>query len=182
MFNNNYYLDLDPETSKRGSRYNHAALLNQSIELFNRARRDAAMMKIKGFLLRCNQGLLDINNIPAHHIRTRSYCGYRPVSIDKICGTLGRTHDFDSSFHPLQDRIRERWVNIAMARRQNIILEPVDLIQVGEYYFVKDGHHRISVAHALGETVIDAVVTHWEAAEPMPRELKSFMLNVRLTA
>ena len=38
-------------------------------------------------------------------------------------------------------------------------LPPVDLIKVGEIYFVRDGHHRVSVAWALGHTDIDAYVT-----------------------
>jgi len=29
-------------------------------------------------------------------------------------------------------------------------------------YFVRDGHHRISVARALGQAYIDAEVTVWE--------------------
>ena len=36
---------------------------------------------------------------------------------------------------------------------------PVDLVKVGQLYFVRDGHHRVSVARALGRTDIDAYVT-----------------------
>jgi hypothetical protein len=43
-----------------------------------------------------------------------------------------------------------------------VVLPPVDLIQLGDVYLVKDGHHRISVAKALGQEVIDAEVTVWE--------------------
>jgi hypothetical protein len=35
----------------------------------------------------------------------------------------------------------------------------VDLVRIGEIYFVRDGHHRISVARALGLDEIDANVT-----------------------
>jgi hypothetical protein len=49
-------------------------------------------------------------------------------------------------------------------------LPPVRLIQVGDVYFVRDGHHRISVAKALGQTEIDAVVSVWHAAGPLPWE------------
>ncbi len=41
-------------------------------------------------------------------------------------------------------------------------LPPVDLIQLGDTYFVRDGHHRISVARALGYAYIDANVTVWQ--------------------
>jgi hypothetical protein len=40
-----------------------------------------------------------------------------------------------------------------------------------EMYFVRDGHHRISVARAPGETCIDPEITAWEtasAAAPVP--------------
>ena len=38
-------------------------------------------------------------------------------------------------------------------------MPPVDLLKVGEIYFVRDGHNRISVARALGRNDIDAYVT-----------------------
>jgi hypothetical protein len=42
------------------------------------------------------------------------------------------------------------------------VLPPVALIQVGDVYFVRDGHHRISVARALGRNQIEAKVTAWQ--------------------
>jgi hypothetical protein len=41
-------------------------------------------------------------------------------------------------------------------------MPPVELIRVGDVYFVRDGHHRVSVARALGQAYIDAEVTVWE--------------------
>jgi hypothetical protein len=49
-------------------------------------------------------------------------------------------------------------------------LPPVALIQVGDYYFVRDGHHRISVARALGQQVIEATVEVWQVDKPLPWE------------
>ena len=57
-----------------------------------------------------------------------------------------------------------------MACSQDVPLPPVSLVQVGGCYFVEDGHHRISVARALGETVIDAEVTVWDVSGPLPWE------------
>jgi hypothetical protein len=37
-------------------------------------------------------------------------------------------------------------------------MPPISLFQIGEVYFVRDGHHRVSVARALGRTEIDAYV------------------------
>ena len=58
----------------------------------------------------------------------------------------------------LNDRSRERWVSIATLRLSDRGLPAVILLQVGEEYFVRDGHHRISVARALGEAFIEAHV------------------------
>ncbi|HEY3310826.1 MAG TPA: hypothetical protein VGK00_04225 [Anaerolineales bacterium] len=38
-------------------------------------------------------------------------------------------------------------------------LPPVELIQVENIYYVRDGHHRISVSRSLGQDFIDAEVT-----------------------
>jgi len=38
------------------------------------------------------------------------------------------------------------------------VLPPVELIQVGGCYFVRDGHHRISVARSFGQQYIEAEI------------------------
>ncbi|MBI5106700.1 MAG: chromosome partitioning protein ParB, partial [Solirubrobacterales bacterium] len=43
--------------------------------------------------------------------------------------------------------------------RRGEAMPPIDLYKVGEAYFVRDGHHRVSVARALGENDINARVT-----------------------
>ncbi len=78
----------------------------------------------------------------------------------------GRCDDFDVGFHPLKEHTEERWVSVARAQLRGLGLPPVELIQVGDAYFVCDGHHRISVAAALGQQEIDAVVTVWQVAAP----------------
>ncbi|GAK59047.1 hypothetical protein U27_06023 [Candidatus Vecturithrix granuli] len=87
------------------------------------------------------------------------YRGISAVSIAHIRGSENRSHDFDDRFYPLHDHSEERWLNIARAMIQEEALPPVELIKVGETYYVRDGHHRISVARALGQQAIDAVVT-----------------------
>ncbi len=41
----------------------------------------------------------------------------------------------------------------------------VELIKIGDAYAVRDGHHRTSVAWALGEEFIDAQVTACELVD-----------------
>ena len=38
-------------------------------------------------------------------------------------------------------------------------MPPIDVYRIGELHFVKDGHHRVSVARALGHKDINAYVT-----------------------
>jgi hypothetical protein len=85
--------------------------------------------------------------------------GLKVVPLDAIVGTIDRGHDFDRSFRPTSARVRSRWEHIAAAMRRGESMPPVDLLKVGEIYFVRDGHHRVSVARALGRTDIDAYVT-----------------------
>jgi hypothetical protein len=61
-----------------------------------------------------------------------------------------------------------RWLRVAAARDQGKVLPPVVLVQVGDVYFVRDGHHRISVARALGQLDIEAEATVWHVSGPLP--------------
>jgi hypothetical protein len=51
-----------------------------------------------------------------------------------------------------------------------VALPPVALVQIGDFYFVLDGHHRISVAQAYGQRDIEARVTAWRVSGPLPWE------------
>ena len=93
-----------------------------------------------------------------HALKSRHELGACVVSINQIIGSVGRCGDFDCAFYPRKTTTRDRWMSIARASYQNIALPLVELYKVGEAYFVKDGHHRISVARASGQDFIDATV------------------------
>jgi hypothetical protein len=149
-------------TTLNGASLGERTLRSRALSRFNRARLAAAFEHLKCLILGRDRALINLESLADQKIGTRRYAGIRPVSLDSICGTLGRSGDFDYRFQPLDDRIRDRWVSVAVARSQNIPLAAVDLLQVGDRYFVKDGHHRISVARACGESAIDAEITIWE--------------------
>jgi hypothetical protein len=107
-------------------------------------------------------------------VLSRRYEGVRSVAIDQICGSEGRADDFDNAFNPLHERTRSRWLNIASLRLAELELPPVELIRLGETYFVRDGHHRISVAKALGEHYIDAEIILWDSRTPSQGKKISF--------
>lgn len=125
-----------------------------------------------GFVLsgrpRCLLNLAEVDT--GGDLRTRPCEGIQTVPLGQIRGSEGRSGDFDRDFNPLQDRCRQRWLNVAVARQRGKALPPVELIQVGQVYFVRDGHHRISVARALGQQAIEARVLVWEVAGPLPWE------------
>jgi hypothetical protein len=94
-------------------------------------------------------------------IHSQCYCGLRTVAINMIQGSDSRSEDFDRFFNPLKTHEMHRWMRVADIRLRGSALPAVDLIQIGELFFVMDGHHRISVAKALGKEFIEANVTHW---------------------
>jgi hypothetical protein len=85
--------------------------------------------------------------------------GLQVVQLDAIVGTVDRAADFDRGFRPTSQRLRSRWERIAAAQRRGEAMPPVSLFLVGELYFVRDGHHRVSVAKSQGRDDIDAYVT-----------------------
>ncbi|HEX2232085.1 MAG TPA: hypothetical protein VHG69_01835 [Thermoleophilaceae bacterium] len=85
--------------------------------------------------------------------------GLQVIELDSIVGTVDRGREFDRSFRPTSGRVRRRWERIAEAQRRGHAMPPIDVYRVGELHFVKDGHHRVSVARAQGLDKLDAYVT-----------------------
>jgi len=85
--------------------------------------------------------------------------GLQTIPLDSIVGTVDRTRGFDRSFRPTSGRVRQRWERIARAQRQGEAMPPIQVYRIGDMHFVKDGHHRVSVARAQGRREIDAYVT-----------------------
>jgi hypothetical protein len=85
--------------------------------------------------------------------------GLQTIPLDSIVGTIDRTRDFDRGFRPTTPRVRGRWQRIAAAQRRGEAFPPISVYRVGDLHFVRDGHHRVSVAKSLGRDDIDAYVT-----------------------
>lgn len=102
----------------------------------------------------------DLKTISHQPNLTHRKIGTVVVSLSKIVGSEGRSEDFDASFNPLKYHNRDRWINIAAARQIGIMLPAVELVQAGDEYYVRDGHHRISVAKMMGQIEIDARIVN----------------------
>ncbi len=85
--------------------------------------------------------------------------GLKSIPLDSIVGTVDRAREFDRDFRPTTNRVRTRWERIATAQRQGKSMPPIDVYRIGDLHFVKDGHHRVSVARAMGFESIDGYVT-----------------------
>jgi hypothetical protein len=90
---------------------------------------------------------------------SESKIGLRVIPLDSIVGSVDRGRDFDRHFRPTSGRVRERWERLALATRKGESIPPIDVYRVGGLHFIIDGHHRVSVAHALKLSTIDANVT-----------------------
>ena len=129
---------------------------------FGRARRKRALSQIAARLRREGDlsAILPFEEVVrALGQRGEKRLGLQTIDLDSIVGTVDRGREFDRSFRPTSGRVRPRWERINTAQRKGQEMPPIDVYRIGELHFVKDGHHRVSVARALGFGVIDAYVT-----------------------
>jgi hypothetical protein len=129
---------------------------------FLRARRSAVLARLRS-LVRLQPGdvgaVLPFDEVVAALGRTGERDrGLQIISLDSIVGSVDRTRDFDRRFRPTTQRVRPRWERIALAKRRGEALPPIEVYRLGDAHFVRDGHHRVSVARAHGQAVIDAHV------------------------
>jgi hypothetical protein len=85
--------------------------------------------------------------------------GVMTIKLRSIVGSVDRPWDFDRRFRPRSAGQRERWERVAVAQRRGAPMPPIEVYRVGDLHFVRDGHHRVSVALARREKVIEADVT-----------------------
>jgi hypothetical protein len=105
--------------------------------------------------------------------RSERDLGLQSISLDSIVGSVDRQgREFDRKFRPTSPGVRGRWAAIAAARRRGEAMPPIDVYRIGELHFVRDGHHRVSVARALGDTHIDAFVREVTTALGAGTELR----------
>lgn len=126
---------------------------------FSRARSRAFFSDILAFLSGRPRRLLSYDQVKEKlRIGGPIYRGIRTVELARIVGSVNRYADFDRAFLPMHNRIAGRWQHVDRAFYEDVSLPPVVLYQVGEVYFVVDGHHRVSVARQQGQEFIEAEV------------------------
>jgi hypothetical protein len=153
---------------------------NQTESDFTRARFKAFLGEIAAMVGRRPNAPLSFDAVKRSlKVFGQFYRGVQTVPINQIVGSATlRYHDFDRAFLPTQARTKSRWRNIDRAYYQNVDLPPVQLYQVGEFYFVRDGHHRISVARERGQEFIEGEVIEVKTRVPLSPDLTAQNLEM----
>ena len=146
---------------------------------FSAARTKAAFRELLAFLTGRHNDLLAFDAVSEKlHIGGPIYRGLRTVRLDRVIGSVNRYNDFDRAFLPTQTHTASRWQRVSRAWYDEVSLPPVLLYQVGEIYFVVDGHHRVSVAREQGQEFIDAEVRECHVKVPVTPDLEPDDLEV----
>ena len=129
---------------------------------FSRARRRQVLARLAGWLCRRPDAdrILSFDEVVAAlGWRGEHYLGLQTIQLDTVAGTVDSRRDFDRRFRPTSNRVRQRWERIDLAQRRGVAIPPIDVYRIGDLHFVMDGHHRVSVARAIGQKTIEAYVT-----------------------
>jgi hypothetical protein len=137
---------------------------------FLRARRRQALSRLAHRLTRepddVNMILPFSEVIAAVGMEGERNLGLQTIKLDTIVGTVDSHRDFDRRFRPTSARVRERWERLALAQRRGETIPPIDVYRIGTLHFVRDGHHRVSIALATGQTTIEAHVSEVRTTLP----------------
>jgi hypothetical protein len=138
---------------------------------FDRARRRSAYARLAGVLRREGPSELLPLDEATRRLRpfARRYVGLRPIPLSQIVGTDSRGSDFDREFQPRRPGIRERWQQVEQAF-PDAAFPPIVVYQLGDVYFVIDGHHRVAIARQNRMETIDAEVTELKARWHLPAD------------
>lgn len=135
---------------------------------FDAARRAAFMSDLVRLLRREPVDLLPFAAV-GERLRLRRLVdrGLLEIPLDRVVGSLGRSQEFNRAFLPREESLRDRWQAVERLAHGPVGFAPIEVYQVGEAYFVVDGHHRVSVARRLGATTIEAWVRELDTRVPV---------------
>jgi nucleotide-binding universal stress UspA family protein len=137
---------------------------------FRQARQQAALRQILARLQGKPIELLSYETVLQRLGNTgSSERGLQEIPLDAIAGSVGRTGDYTRGFFPRHDSDEDRWASVKAAATDPMRagLPPIQVYQVGQAYFVLDGHHRVSVARQMGLSHIQAYVTEVRTKAPL---------------
>ncbi len=131
----------------------------QTIHLFWRMEINGWWHRLWAWVTHRTSHLLELDEtLCCARVENSHYAGLHSVNINRIRGTEGKSDAFDAAFYPTKETTRSRWLSVAREKLLGHDLPPVELLDVDGIYYVRDGHHRISVARSLGQSYVDAEI------------------------
>jgi nucleotide-binding universal stress UspA family protein len=147
--------------------------LASAVEDFRSARLQAQLNDLVSRLTGRSTELLSYEEVRRKlKARERSAERLEDIPLDAIVGSVGRYRDFTRSFLPRQESSKDRWARVEVAMTGMKGVPPIEVYKVGDAYFVRDGHHRVSVARQFGSDHIQAYVTEVETKVPLGPDVK----------
>ena len=141
---------------------------NEGISKFRSVRNKAFWQEMLHHFTGKNSDLLNFDEIRSRlHLHEEHYQGVHDVPLNQIAGSVGRYKDFTASFLPKKAEMQERWSRVYALANSQEGPPPIELYKVGDVYFVRDGNHRVSVAHQLGSKTIQAHVIELPTTVPL---------------
>jgi nucleotide-binding universal stress UspA family protein len=132
---------------------------NIAISDFNVAHRKASLKSVFAQLTGAKIDLLSYDEVLKRlRLQGQVERGRFEIPLEKIIGSVGRYTDFTRDFLPRKSSDSQRWVSVKMATESLQGVPPIEVYKVGDYYFVRDGNHRVSIARQNGQTQIEAYV------------------------
>lgn len=153
----------------------------QAVQDFDRLRERAIIQDLVSAITRSPSRLLAFEDVRRLlHVHEIGERGLKDIPLDKIVGSVGRYNDFTRSFLPRTSASRQRWANLKNLAGGLSGWPPIEVYQVGDVYFVKDGNHRVSVAMNMGMKTIQAYVT--ACTSPVPLDSRVTAADLMLLA
>lgn len=98
-----------------------------------------------------------------------TFVGLQSIPVGAVVGSEGRWRDFSRDFQPNSEQ-RKRVLALARAP-QEVRERPVEVYQLDQIFFLRDGHHRLALARLRGQNEIAALVTRVETRATVTAEL-----------
>ena len=130
---------------------------NRSNTMLNRIVRQSRRRRMFARFTRKPLSLFSLSTmLQSEELTNMVEIGIHSIPLQLVIGSESRCFDFDDQFVPKSEKDYHRWLRISDLFISEATIPAVELIQVDKFFFVRDGHHRVSVAKALKRAFIDA--------------------------
>jgi nucleotide-binding universal stress UspA family protein len=139
-----------------------------ALEDFRRARLKASLQDVMARLTGSSAELLSYDDVRKQLRAVESPVRQlKEIPLEAIVGSVGRYNDFTRDFLPRSDSDKARWAKVKELMLSQSGVPAIEVYQIGDAYFVKDGNHRVSVAKEMDLTHIEAYVTPVRSTVPI---------------